>query len=103
MVDALVSLSCDSAVRHPFWISCLLGPCRLPDVLLHAAPIWALRPCGSAVRRGSDVDRRDAHLPRPGRDSLFETPRPAKFACTRFATIPLIPRLTFVRLPSVKV
>src|SRR5262249_29236078 len=65
VVDAAVSVSCDAAVRRSVRLSRLLRSRRLPRIPLDAAsPSRLLCLAGSAVRRGVDVDRRDALLPR---------------------------------------
>src|SRR5262249_13697912 len=58
VVDASVPLPRDLAVRRSFWLTCILRPCRIPDVSLHASAVRAFGSRRSAVRRSAHVDRR---------------------------------------------
>src|SRR5262249_28311595 len=83
LVDHLVPLSRDVAVRYPFRISCVLRACRVSRVPLDTGPIQPVRSRRSAVRGCVNVDLRHDCLSRGWSDSQHTPALAADFRGAR--------------------
>src|SRR5262249_43369500 len=68
VVDAVVFVFCDAAVRRAVGISSFFRPCHLSDLLRGTAAVRALGSGGPGVRGSGDVDLRDDRVPSAGGD-----------------------------------